>query len=436
MAISPVSAEPKSPTIWRWLLGGMGLVGLGAVLFFFVIPQPDPALKFEKFTTTVERISTDIRITSAGQVSPNRKVNVGPKEGGLLATLGVEQGQAVVKGQILARMDSSRAVNDVAETRAAVDLARARYLEARNGFRSQEIAQTQADMRSAQASLAIAQNNFSRYENLYQNKVITDVELNTRRLELDRAREALKGAQEKLNLYKAGVRYEQVQAAKAELDRAEAILANARTRLGDLSIRAPFSGIVSQRYAQPGSFVSPTTNTQGDSANSSSILLLIDRLEVLATVAESDIARIKVGQPVAITTTAYPGRTFKGSVRLVAPEAVTENGITQFQVRVRLDDEAARTLKSRLNVTVNFIAGRLNDILVVPTTAIISKEGKTGVLIPDPKKGPVYKEVTTGQSLGDKTQIILGLRQGEKIFAKLPPDIKIEEILGQSNAFR
>jgi len=98
-------------------------------------------------------------------------------------------------------------------------------------------------------------------------------------LELDRAREALKESEEKLSLLKAGSRYEQVMAAKAELERSEASLADASTRLNDLTIRAPFTGIVSQRYAEAGSFVSPTTDTQGDSANSSSILLLIDRLE-------------------------------------------------------------------------------------------------------------------------------------------------------------
>ncbi len=164
--------------------------------------------------------------------------------------------------------------------------------------------------------------------------------------------------------------------------------------------------------------------------------MLIDRLEVLATVAESDIAWIQVGQPVTIATPAFPGRTFKGTVFLVAPEAVQENDITQFQVRVRLDNEAARTLKSRLNVTVNFIAGQLKEALVVPTTAIISKDGKTGILVPDAKKEPTFRAVIPGQSLGDKTQIVSGLSSGEKIFSKLPPNLKIEEVLGESNAFR
>jgi len=75
-------------------------------------------------------------------------------------------------------------------------------------------------------------------------------------LELDRAREALKESEEKLSLLKAGSRYEQVMAAKAELERSEASLADAST-LNDLTIRAPFTGIVSQRYAEAGSFVSP-----------------------------------------------------------------------------------------------------------------------------------------------------------------------------------
>ncbi|AGY59956.1 efflux RND transporter periplasmic adaptor subunit [Gloeobacter kilaueensis] len=433
MAVSQVSVESKFRIPWRWLLAALGIIGVGALVFTFAFPRTEAGAKYAKFLTTAERIDTDVRITTAGQVAPNRKVNVGPKEAGILARLYVDQGDAVREGQILARMDDSRLVSEVAQWKAAADLARAKYLQARNGFRTQEITQAEADMRSARVNFEIAQNNYKRFEQIHKVGAITDVDLNSRRLDLDRARESLKGAEAKLNLYKVGTRYEEIQAAKATLDEAQAQYANAKTRLADLNIRAPFTGIVSQRYAQAGAFVSPTSNTQGDSANSSTILLMIDRLEVLATVAESDIARIHVGQPVQITTSAYPGKVFKGTVRLVAPEAVTDKDITQFQVRIRLDDEAARTLKSRLNVTVNFIAGHLSDVLVVPTTALITRDGKTGVLVPDLKKGPTYRQVTVGQSLGDKTQILSGLKPGEKLFAKLPPDVNIEELLGKSN---
>jgi HlyD family secretion protein len=426
----------KLPTGWRWFLIGLTLIGIGIAAYLFFASRPNPD-QYVKFLTTVEKASSDIRITSAGQVSPNRKANVGPKEGGLLTELDVEQGQSVKKGQMLARMDSSRLVNEVAEAKATADAARARYLESRNGSRRQDVLQVEAEKRSAQASLSIAQDNYNRFKQLRDEGVVNNIDFNTRRLELDRAREVLKGSEQKLNLLKAGSRYEQVLASKAEVDRTTAALANAQTRFRDLTIRAPFTGIVSQRFAQAGSFVSPTSTTQGDSATSSSILLLIDRLEVLATVAESDIARIKVGQSVAITTTAFPGKTFKGKVRLVAPEAVLESGITQFQVRVQLDDEAAKTLKSRLNVTVNFIAGQIKDALVVPTPAVITnKEGKTGVLVPDPKKGPIFRPVISGQNLGDKTQIVSGVKVGEQVFSKLPPDFNIEEISGSSNAFR
>jgi HlyD family secretion protein len=426
----------KLPIGWRWLIGVLGLIGIGIAAYIFISSRPNPD-QYEKFLTTVEQVNSDIRITSAGTVAPNRKANVGPKDQGLLTELYVEQGQAVKKGQVLARMDSSRLVHEVAEAKAAADAARARYLESRNGSRRQDVSQAEAERRSAQASLSIAQDNYKRFKQLRDEGVVNTIDFNTRRLELDRAREALKGSEQKLNLLKAGSRYEQVLASKAEVDRTEAQFANARTRFNDLTIRAPFTGIVSQRYAQAGSFVSPNSNTQGDSATSSSILLLIDRLEVLATVAESDIARIQVGQPVEITTTAFPGKIFKGKVRLVAPEAVQENGITQFQVRVQLNDEAAKTLKSRLNVTVNFIAGKIQDALAVPTAAVITnKAGKTGVLVPEPKKGPVFREVTSGQNLGEQTQIVSGLKEGEQIFSKVPPDFNIEEISGSGNAFR
>jgi HlyD family secretion protein len=425
---------PKLPRGWRWLLIAPALIGIGVAAYLFFASRPNPD-QYAKFLTTVEKSSSDIRITSAGQVSPNRKANVGPKDGGLLEELYVEQGQSVKKGQILARMDSSRLNSEVAEAKASADAARARYLELRNGSRRQDVSQVEAERRSAQASLTNAQDNYNRFKQLRDEGVINNIDFNARRLELDRAKEALKGSEQKLNLLKSGNRYEQVLAAKAEVDRTVAALANVQTRFRDLTIRAPFTGIVSQRYAQAGSFVSPTSTTQGDSATSSSILLLIDRLEVLATVAESDIARIQVGQSVAITTTAFPDKTFKGKVRLVAPEAVQENGITQFQVRVQLDDEAAKTLKSRLNVSVNFIAGQIKEALVVPSSAVITnKEGKTGILFPDAQKGPVFRPVVSGQNLGDKTQIVSGLKAGEQVFSKLPPDFNIDEISGNSDA--
>ncbi len=426
----------KLPTGWRWFAIGAATLGLAALLYATLVPKPDPSAKLEKFLTTVQKLNTDIRITSAGQVFPNRTVNVGPKEAGVLAELYVEQGQKVEKGHILARMDTSRVIQVVAQTKAALENAQARQLELKNGSRAQEIIQSQADVRSDQSRVAVATDNYRRYQSLYKDGGLTADEFNAKKLEFEQAKSVLIADQQRLSLKQVGTRYEQLLAEKAEVIRNQAALADVQTRLNDLTIRAPFTGVVSQRYAQAGAFVSPTNTSQGASASSSSILLLIDRLEVLATVAESDIARIRVGQPVVISSSAFPGQEFRGTVRLVAPEAVVENGITQFQVRIKLDDRAAQTLKSRLNVSVNFIAGKIQNALVVPTTAIITREGKTAVLIPDLKKGPTLKEVTTGQSLGDKTQILSGLKVGEKLYAKLPPDVNIDELLGNSNAFR
>ncbi len=436
MVMDGVAGLAKSIPGGKWLAIGLGVAALSGVAYITLVPKPDPAAQLAKFTAKVEQIDTDIKITSAGEVYPNRKVNVGPKEGGLLAELFVEQGQTVNAGQVVGRMDTTRVINEVAQAQASVASARAQYQRTLNGSRQQEVAQAKAEMRSAESSLRSAKDNFERYTSLYQAGGLTADELNAKRLAYEQAQAAVATNQERLQLLQEGSRREDILAAKADLARAQATLADIQTRFNDLTIRAPFTGVVSQRYAEVGAFVSPTTTAQGVSANSSSILLLIDRLEVLATVAESDIARIKVGQPVLITSSAFPGKEFKGTVRLVAPEAIEENGITQFQVRVSLNDQAAQTLRSGLNVSLSFIAGSLNDILVIPTTAIISKEGKTGVLVPDLKEGPTYKEVTTGQSLGDKTQILKGLKLNDALYSKLPPGVNLEELLGKSNAFR
>lgn len=111
---------------------------------------------------------------------------------------------------------------------------------------------------------------------------------------------------------------------------------------------------MTQKYAEPGAFVTPTTSASTSaSATSSSIVAVARGLEILAQVPEADIGRIKQGQQVEIVADAYPDRVFKGHVRLIAPEAVVEQGVTSFQVRVALDTGTDK-LRSGLNVDLTF----------------------------------------------------------------------------------
>jgi HlyD family secretion protein len=193
-------------------------------------------------------------------------------------------------------------------------------------------------------------------------------------------------------------------------------------QLRDTVIKAPFSGIVTQKYATEGAFVTPTTSASSTaSATSTSIIAIAKGLEILANVPEVDVGQIKPGQQVEVVADAYPDKVFKGRVQRVAPEAVKEQNVTSFQVRVALLT-GQQELRSGMNVDLTFLGEQMSNALVVPTVAIVTQDGKTGVMIPDLDNKPKFKAVTIGPTIQNQTQILEGLRQSERVFIDLPKD--------------
>jgi HlyD family secretion protein len=142
-------------------------------------------------------------------------------------------------------------------------------------------------------------------------------------------------------------------------------------------------------------------------------------LEVIAKVPEVDVGLLQRGQPVRIVADAFPEEVFEGRVILVAPEAIIEDNVTSFEVRIGLVTGQDK-LKSKMNVDVTFVGQQLDNALVVPTVAIVTREGKSGVLVADAENKPSFKPVSIGLVLDDKTQILSGLEVGEKVFIDLP----------------
>jgi HlyD family secretion protein len=80
-----------------------------------------------------------------------------------------------------------------------------------------------------------------------------------------------------------------------------------------------------------------------------------------------------------------------------------------------------------MNVDLTFLGKPISDALVVPTVAVVTQEGETGVMVPDFEDQPKFKPVTIGATIEDKTQIIRGLREGEKVFIDLPENYNPDE---------
>ena len=126
---------------------------------------------------------------------------------------------------------------------------------------------------------------------------------------------------------------------KNKFSRSEAKFRQIEIEENETNIRAPFRGVITSRYAVPGSFVTPTTSASSSregGATSSSIVELSQGLEIVAKVPESDIGRIKTGQEATIRVDAFPDRRFKAVVSKISPSAIKYNNVTSFEVTLLL----------------------------------------------------------------------------------------------------
>lgn len=269
-----------------------------------------------------------------------------------------------------------------------------------------------ADDRSARANLLEAQ------------KRLDLLQSGTRPEEIARAEAAVAEARQALQQAVIGSRPEDIAAAEATLMEAQGRLRAVEVQLNDTIIRAPFSGTITQKFASEGAFVTPTTSASSTtSATSTSIVAIARGLEVLAQVPEVDISKIRPGQTVEINADAYPDQIFKGRVRLISPEAVVEQSVTSFQVRVDILTGLDQ-LRSGMNADLTFLGNQQENALVVPTVAIATEKGQTGVYIPGKNNKPEFQPVTIGSSFQDQTQVLSGIEPGQAVFINFPDKLK------------
>ncbi len=410
---------------------------------------------------TVGKSSLDLSISASGIIRPIQEVKISPKQTGLIKQLYVKQGDQVKKGEIIALMDDSNLIGQVEAARSAMNLAQANYDKLLSGNRPQEIREAQAQVDKAEDGVSFAMKTFTRAQSLVKSKKaellrdqvnasrmvklaregavsdqdrlnavtvqsVASISLEQAQQELaqaaatvEQAKAELDSLNQRLSLLKAGSREEDKRAAKHSVAQARGQLRFLESQLNDCRIRAPFDGVISQKYADVGAIVTPTTAAATTSATSSSIVSLAGNLEMVASVSETDMAHLKLGQNTRITANAYPDKQFKGTVTLIAPAAVVTQNVTTFEVHSSIDDDDQALLMAGMNVKAEFLAGALDDVLVIPAVCIISEKGKTGVLVPDKEGKPIFRRLKIGRTAGNKTRILKGLEPGDQVFVSL-----------------
>ena len=470
----PLIGKVKRPLPWLIGLMAVGILGVGSATYF-VVEARKPKIDLNKLTVPVQAENLTLRITDiTGSVVPIQNVNLSPKTSGRLAKLFVEQGDRVQEGQQIALMENAELQARLAQAQANLNKAQATLAEAQAGSRPeeinqakarllqsqarlesarggnpQEIEQVRAQIEAAKSRLALAKLRADRYRNLAAQGAVSldkrdealteernaqanleeaqrrlEQQKNTKRPEIDQLEAAVAESRFNLEQLQNGKRPQEMAQLKAAVDAAKADVMSVQVQLQDTVIRAPFSGIVTQKYATVGAFVTPTTSASSTaSATSTSIVAIAKGLEILAKVPEADIGQIKPGQQVEFEADAFPSKVFKGRVQRVAPEAVVEQNVTSFEVRVALLT-GQQDLRSGMNVKLTFLGDQINNALVIPTVAIVTQKGETGVLVPDGSNKPTFKPVTIGTTIQNQTQVLKGLSQGQRVFIDLPEEFK------------
>jgi HlyD family secretion protein len=474
--VDSLSETLRQPKINKWLMGSLvaiSLTGVGSyVAYNQLVTAPQQRAQRKIQTAAVTRGNLSIVVSANGTVQPESSVNVSPKTSGVLKRLLVKEGDFVKPGQIVAYMDNSNLQGqllqsrgnvaaaqanlskviagnrsqDIAQAQSQVDEANASLQKLIAGNRSQDIAGAQANLNKVQATYRQAAEDLQRNQKLRSQGAISQQALSLARSTHDSAQAQVEQAQQALNLLKAGSRSEDIAQAKSILNQrqqalnllqagsrpediaqaraqvmaAQGAVAIAQRNIDDTTIRAPFAGIIARKYADPGAFVTPTTaGSAVTSATSSSILALASTNEIVAQVAEASISQIRVGQVAVIKVDAYTGKTFEGKVTQVATQSLVQQNVTSFEVKVAVAD-SQRLLHQGMNVTIDFKAGELNQVLVVPTASIVQQRAVQGVFVAKKGGDPVFVPIVVGTTVNDKTEVKSGLTGNERVLLSFP----------------
>lgn len=263
-----------------------------------------------------------------------REVDMAFRLSGRIASIPVEEGQAVKRGQLLAALDTAPVADRVAAADAAVAQANAALAKAENGNRAQDIAQARARFEAAKAARDNAAADHKRREALVASGAISRSLWDQTVTGLHQAEARLAEAAEALSLLEAGTRKEDIAAAQAQLASAQAQRAAAGTDLGDTKLVAPTDGTVVTRAMEPGAIAQPGQTV---------MTIAISRpMRVRAYIAEPDLSRISPGMKVTLRADGND-KTYHGSIGHISPRAEftpksveTENLRTDLVYRLRI----------------------------------------------------------------------------------------------------
>lgn len=268
------------------------------------------------------------RLTLFGNIDI-RQVQLAFNDAGRVVALPVQEGDAVHKGQIVARLDPARFQDVVDRAQAALRAQQSGLARLRAGSRPQEIAEARAGVEAAQAALANARITYRRQQTLVQSDFLPRQSLDNATQSLRTATANVQRARQALSLALQGPRKEDIAAAEAQVQADKAALALAQRQLADTTLRAPDDGVVENRILEVGDMAAPQTPVM--------TIALNNPVWVRAYVPETELGRIAPGMRANIVSDSFPGQSFTGWIGFMSPTAeFTPKSVETTELRAQL----------------------------------------------------------------------------------------------------
>lgn len=343
----------------------------------------------------------DVRLFT-GTLRPNSEYEVAPKVSGRLASVTVQLGDAVKRGQLVARLDDEEHVRRVEQARAELEVAEANAEKVRldavleDEELTQKVAQAEAEIGISKATVEeceskrnVAEREYARAKLLFDKAVLSQAELEEAeaRYLAEKARKdvavamvtgkqaALKSAQVRLSETQRRARANEHSLARAQVAQQEAALKSAEVQLGYTRIHADWEGggdvrYVGERFIDGGAMLSANTSLLN--------IVDIEKLRAFIHVIERDYPSMKVGQKATITTDAYPDKTFIGTIARISP--VLQETSRQARVEVEIPNQELG-LKPGMFVRLEIKFAEHENATVVPRSALVNYRDQQGVFL-------------------------------------------------------
>jgi HlyD family secretion protein len=378
------------------LLGG-GVFGIGAAL------KPNNQIDPSKIAA-VEKGDLAKSVVATGKIEPLAKVEVKSKASGIVKSIYVEYGDTVKQGHVLAELDKE-------QLQSAVDGARANLLAAQAGQQSAE-ATYQRNVVDAQGpDVPFLKASADRYRKAAADGLVAASTLDDAERNYQLALNKQLSAQRNVTVSKA-----EVAKAKAQAAQFEAALSSTEQDLRNSTIVSPMDGLVLSRDVEIGSAVSSIL-VLGSQATLIMTLGDVSSVYVLGKVDQADIGKVYIGQPARIVVESFKDKKFQGKVTKISPMGVEKENVTTFEVRVSIQNPGGE-LKANMSANAEIILEEKHGVLMVPEAAVLyDKDRKPSLEIPDAKEknGRRKLSVQLGISNGVKTELLGGLKEGDKV---------------------